>query len=333
MAREPGLDDVVPPRRAGFADGRRNLYQQPVLGHGAHRFAVAVVVAAAVAASLGCGGAGERTEATSERSPLTGAELGWLRSYAAWTFALLDDELGPPPGPGLVEACREKLELAGTPPTERLRPAAERAASACPLLSHRGSYRRALDVVDASDDLLRPLLLDSRPLPLSSAATKDSRADIALSAFASEKADQAIEVRCWGADDWERVVSEDNAWFDENEDPADLVGWQVDDAGRIHMRLEQCNAIVQLQRTDVLELDRDEQVETADSLDTITHEIQHFLLPDADEAGVQCAAEQSLGEAARRLGASRTEAAALVRLYRTELRPDLPDEYVEGGCK
>ena len=136
-----------------------------------------------------------------------------------------------------------------------------------------------------------------------------------------------------GGDDWERVVSEDNAWLDENDDPADLVGWQVDDAGRIHMRLEQCNAIVQLQRTDVLELDRDEQVETADSLDTITHEIQHFLLPDADEAGVQCAAEQSLGEAARRLGASRTEAAALVRLHRTDVRPDLPDEYVEGGCK
>ena len=81
-------------------------------------------------------------------------------------------------------------------------------------------------------------------------------------------------------------MHEDNAWLDENDDPADLVGWQVDDAGRIHMRLEQCNAIVQLQRTDMLELDRDEQVETADSLDTLAHEIQHFLLPDADEAGV-----------------------------------------------
>ena len=127
-------------------------------------------------------------------------------------------------------------------------------------------------------------------------------------------------------------MREDNAWLDENDDPDELYGWQDDDAGRIYMRLEQCDAIARLRNADVYALGRDEQVETADSLDTLTHEIQHFLLPEADESDVQCASERTLGESARRLGASKGDAAMLVRLHRTEIRPDLPAEYVEGGC-
>ena len=140
-------------------------------------------------------------------------------------------------------------------------------------------------------------------------------------------------MRCWGRADFERVVHEDNAWLDENDDPDDLYGWQVDDTGRIHMRLEQCNAIVELRRTDALEIPRDEQIEMADSLDTLTHEIQHFLLPEADESDVQCAAEKSLGEAVHTLGGSNAETARLVSLHRIEIRPNLPNEYLEGGCR
>ena len=61
--------------------------------------------------------------------------------------------------------------------------------------------------------------------------------------MASERAEEAVEVRCWTAADWRRVVREDNAWVDTADDPDELYGWQDDDTSRIHMRLDQCNEL------------------------------------------------------------------------------------------
>jgi hypothetical protein len=285
-----------------------------------------------LAFAVGCGGADEDAAPPSRAEPLTAAELGWVREYSSWTIDVYDEELGPEPGPALVRECRTRLEEVGAPPSERLEPAAARAAAVCPLLGRPGSVRRALDAVDDADDLVLPLFLDSRKLVLSSGVTSGSRADVDLSAVASERAETAAEVRCWAPADWRRVVREDNAWSDVSDDPNELYGWQDDDTSRIHMRLDQCNELARLRREDLLERSHDRQVDAADSVGTLAHEIQHFLVPDGDEDDVECAALDTQASVALDLGATQDEADVLAGIYRDEIYPELPDEYVGGGC-
>lgn len=288
----------------------------------------AVGVAALGLALAGASCTGDSTEADDEA--LTAPELRWLRAYSAWTIAVYDDELGPPPGQRLVEACTTRLEGVGPPPSERLEPTWERAAAACPLLARPGSVRRANDVVEAADDLVLPFFLDEQSLPLNGTPTETSRADLWLSAVASRASDSHQEVRCWTLEDWRRLVDEENAWMVQSDDAEELYGWQDGDTDRIHMRLRQCNVLHRLGRENVLAWKRADQVEAADSVVTLAHEIQHLLLPDAGEAEVECAAAETIGAVARRMGATAGEASRLAALYVTDIRDELPDEYLSS---
>ena len=287
---------------------------------------VAAVALALVVAASGCTGESSTPDAASGE-PLSVTELGWVREYSDWTIDVYDEEFDSPPGQELVEECRERLEEVGPPPTGRLEPAWERSAAVCPLLSQAGSLRRAKDVVEDADSLVLPFFIDSRELPLGAERTAESRADLRLAGLASKEAEIAQEVRCWSDADWRRVVREDNAWEVESDDPDELYGWQDGDTDRIHMRLDQCNLLHRIGREDVLAWNRDDQVEAADSVATFVHEIQHVVMPDADEDEVECAAAEELSRFARRLGATGVEAARLTRLYVTDVREELDDEY------
>ena len=288
-----------------------------------------VVALALVVAASGCTGESSTPDAASGE-PLSATELGWVREYSDWTIDVYDEEFDSPPGPELVEECRERLDEVGQPPTDRLEPAWERSAAVCPLLSQAGSVRRAKDVVEDADDLVLPFFIDSRELPLRAERTAESRADVRLAGIASKEAEIAQEVRCWSEADWRRVVREDNAWEVESDDPDELYGWQDDDTDRIHMRVDQCNLLHRLAREDMLRWKRDDRIEAADSLATFVHEIQHVLLPDADEDEVECSAAEQLGRFARRLGATGDEARQLAELYVTDVRDDLSDEYLSS---
>ena len=188
-------------------------------------------------------------------------------------------------------------------------------------------------VIDVVDDMLRPFLLESQDLPLASRVTNRSRADTRLSALASHMADTPVEVRCWSDADFKRVIGEKNAWTDDDEDADDLYGWLDEDNSRIHMLLSQCNTLVSIRNKDVQSWSEESQIDAADSLDTLAHEIQHFVLPDAGEADVECAAFKKIGTIAQRLGANSAETALLARLYRSEVYPNAPDEYRKpSGC-
>ena len=287
--------------------------------------AAAAVALALVVAASGCTGESSTPDAASGE-PLSVTELGWVREYSDWTIDVYDEEFDSPPGRELVEECRERLGEVGPPPTDRLEPAWERSAAVCPLLSQAGSLRRAKDVVEDADNLVIPFI-DSRELPLRAERTAESRADLRLAGIASKEAEIAQEVRCWSDPDWRRVVREDNAWQVESDDPDELYGWQDGDTDRIHMRLGQCNLLHRIGPEDVLSWDRDDQVEAADSVTTFVHEIQHLVMPDADEGQVECAAAAELSRFARRLGATSVEAARLTRLYVTDVREELDDEY------
>jgi hypothetical protein len=289
------------------------------------------VLAAVVVATVGCSLDADDVADPTDPSPLTPAEIGWIRAYAILTIAIYDDDLGPPAGPRLVETCRQRVEELGPPPTDRLERAAQLTAEVCPLLARRGEHRRALDTIDDADDLLRPLLLDERPLDLREGVTHESRADTALSSVASRGAGRPVEVRCWSEDDWRRLVEEENAWTAAGDDADELFGWADESADRIYMRLEQCNTMSRLRTQGFPSEGREARREAADSIGTLAHEIQHFRSEDDDEAEVECAGVSSLETVARRVGLDPAAARAAAEVYRTEIYPDLPAEYV-GDC-
>ncbi len=279
----------------------------------------------------GCSG-GDDEAAPLDTSTLTAAELGWIRAYSGWTIEIYDDEEEWRSGSSAVAACRDRLEEIGTPPTERLQPAADLAPAICPFLAREGMRRRAFDQIEDADALVVRYFRDERPLEMRTGVSEGSRADIGLSAVASELVERAVEVRCWADEEWRQVVTEDDAWADESTDPNELVGWSDDDLDRIHLVLEACNAISRVQQGDVSAWNRDDRIEAADSIETLAHEIQHFLLPDADEAEVECSAIRSLAAFAKRFGVTAPAGAELEELYRTEIYPDLDEEYTAGGC-
>jgi hypothetical protein len=270
--------------------------------------------------------AGESDSETSP-DPLTPAELGWMRVYAAWTIDIYNGELGPDGGPLLVKECLARREKLGDAPSERLEPAAERAAAACPLLAHRGMHRRALDAVDEADDLIRPLLLEVQPLPLESGQTKESRADLDTSGWLTRELERPAEVRCWDDEDWPRVIEEGDAWTDDHTDVDDLYGWADDASDRIHMRLDQCNLIAAF-RAHESSKSRAREIETASALGTLFHEATHLEDMDLDEAEVECEVLYWFDLYAWELGGDTDRADRLARIFRTEVYPDQPEEYI-----
>jgi len=293
----------------------------------------AAVLAVALGAAL-VGGCGDDRNSAGDGERLTSTELGWIRALSAWSIDISDDEGEHPFGAAAVESCRGGLESdVGEPPSDRLRPAADAATAACPLLAEQGTRRRALDRIDDADDVVLALFLDRRDLELSDAPSETSRTDTRLSAVASEGAERPVEVRCWDDDDWRTVIYEDNAWNDDSGDPDDLVGWSDLDWDHVHMRIADCNRLSRVAGGGALPGDHEERVATADGLETLAHEIQHFVEPDADEADIECAALEAMPRLARALRIDSGVSSELRRLYVDEVYPDLDDEYrVEGGC-
>jgi hypothetical protein len=289
-------------------------------------FIAAVVALLAVA---GCTEGASGPQADVEA--LTAAELVWVRAYSEWAIDVNGDEYDDP-GPATVTACKERLERVGDPPSERLESAAKRAFDVCPLLTERGMRWRALETLSATDELILPFLRDEQHLTLARGATQESRADTRLSGVASDVLGYAVEVRCWGVDDWERVVKEDNAWNDDNESPFDLTGWSAADDDLIHLPLEACNDISRVEAGDAATWSRSEKIDASEAVETLLHEIQHFLLPDASEAKVECAAIRDLPAFAQRFAVTSAFAHELTDLYRAEVYPKLDDEYTQGGC-
>ena len=126
---------------------------------------------------------------------------------------------------------------------------------------------------------------------------------------------------------------ERNAWNDASDSADDLYGWADTSEGTIDIVIDQCNLLKQLDGEDLLEWERDDQIDAADAVATFAHEIQHFLRPDADEAEAECGARRTLASAAVGLGATPAEATRLEALYISDIAPDLEGEYRSNtGC-
>ena len=263
-------------------------------------------------------------------SKLTQDELGWIRAYSRWTFDFYDDE--PAVGADAVAVCQRKVNQIGSAPSERLEDAADRIQAICPLVQQLGSLRHAQDELEYIDGLVLQYMRDEQRLQLRSDITDRSRADVALSGIASDVIGEPVEVRCWDEEDWSRVVREDNVWNDDSADPDDLMGWIDDYSDRIHLVLDVCNTIAAARTRDVTTLNLYDRIDAVEALETLLHEIGHFLESDASEAEVECTAIRSLPGFLGRFGVTGAAARELTELYRTEVYETLDDEYTEGGC-
>jgi hypothetical protein len=289
-----------------------------------------VVFALAVASLTGCSDERSTPSEARDTSTLNTAELGWIRAYSRWTFDFYDDE--PAVGPDAVAVCRRKVEQIGPAPTKRLEEAASRLPPVCPLVQQVGSVRHAKDELEDIDSLVLSYMRDEQPLQIRSGITDRSRADIVLSGIASDLIGEPVEVRCWDEEDWLRVVREDNVWNDDSADPDDLMGWTDEYSDRIQLMLDACNTMSAARTRDVTSLNRYDRIEAVNAIETLLHEIGHFLEPDASEAEVECAAIHSLPEFLGRFGVTGASARELTELYRTEIYPTLGEEYTKGGC-
>jgi hypothetical protein len=292
---------------------------------------VLLVAAAFAAALFSLGDAGDATGA--RPAPLTPAELRWIRGYARWSIEVEAADLGKPAGrDGLIDCAAVLRSTAGRLPTERLREAAAFVDDACAALTSGQTETVVREDLAHADELLSPLLLSSTRLRETDEATVESRRSPVLGAIASAHAREAIEVQCWSERDWRRVIREDNAWSDTEDDYELVDGMAYLGEGRIQMLLGDCNLLGRLRDENVADRNREGLVAAAGALAVFSHEIQHFRLPDGTEAEVECAGAAALARVGRALGVDGRENDLLATVYAESIRPQLAHEYVKR-CK
>ena len=290
------------------------------------------VVAGLVAGVLALGDTGGDAAGARPRV-LTPPELRWIRGYARWAIEVYDAELGKPAVRAGLSDCDAVLRTdAGPAPTPRLREIEPLVQRACAALVAREPEERVLERLSDADDRLEPLLLSSVSLRETDDATVESRHAPALSAVASSDVGGEVEVQCWSERDWGRVIRENNAWADTHDEAAWIDGMAYWDSGRIYLLLGDCNVLGRLRHERIRDRTREGLIAAADALATFSHEIQHFVLPDATEAKVECAGAQALAHVGRALGVDGDEIQLLRSAYAESIRPQLSREYRVGAC-
>lgn len=300
------------------------------------------VVSAIVLA--GCSGGESETAATKtarvpvvhhRAHPPTGEELRWIGALERWygeqyAFSTLAD-------------CRRTLDRDVDPaPTERLRDFRATAARVCQLFE-RGNRdeRRALARSDAElaaqasrrfraadreMTRLRRKLDAYRPnydrrLPAVRGPSPRSRVDVELSRLATSRLRRKAEIRCWSAVDWSRLST-----------AMDVGAFAGTGGFRAHLSASDCNRILRFARAPRLPDGGLARLRMAYALTAFTHEVEH-LSGNLDEGVTECYAIQQTRGLARRLGAPKAVAAALVSTYWERVYPFEPPEYQSAECR
>jgi hypothetical protein len=324
-----------------------------------HRFVLAAALALVLA---GCG-----TQRGEESDPRR-TEMAWIGQMSAWLHgferdleraeALRNAQLRGQRSHrrdyeravGEVRACARRFdELVGPPPAARLRVPARLLRESCRayataetagLRSFDGDPGDAL--VGASRALSRAAGLFlrgtadlesgfawNRPLPRAGRETGGSRIEPHFSRVASEIARRPIEIRCWSNGDWRRVRDEFRVYNNVTLEPSGFVS----DVDRGHVNLSPwvCAHLVDLAYAQARR-NGSGGLDTADAVETLTHEAEHVAGPEGTEAETECYAMQDLRRAARLLGASASYADELASRQWREAYPRLTPEYRTPLC-
>jgi hypothetical protein len=288
----------------------------------------------------------------------TGAELRWLDRYARWepglfraadeAFASLDD--GEPEAARAAARpfarCARELP-AGRPPSKRLALFAKHVRAACAAVQRAvriataagaygtGSRERRVDfeVEQAGRSLtaahgMLPLGA-RRKLPVRGGRTEISRVEPHFSRAAGEVAqfEEGLEVRCWSAADWKRLISQSIRLGHGGED---VLGFVVGPGGsRIHLSPELCTALVLTVYGEPRGAAA--EVRAGEALLALAHEAQHSA-GVANEAKATCHALQTVSELAYALELRKPLIERLVERYWRHAM-ELPAEYRSKECR
>jgi hypothetical protein len=244
----------------------------------------------------------------------TAAELSWLKQLGSWNTRLVRGLQGSAvtesSAPAPLRACEADLVgKVGPPPTARLLRAFETFRRACRSL-RRGDAAGGQFLLQA-DQMLPPG--EVRNLSVISGNTSLSRVEPRFGRIASTLAGKAIEARCWSTPDWDRLMREERIYTGGHLG-SDMLGFAGISGDRVNLAPDVCSALVDLAYKGARPTDEASLLLLAAAVVTLSHEPQHSR-GVAREAVAECNAIQVAQRTAMKLGASRTYAESLVRMY------------------
>lgn len=243
--------------------------------------------------------------------------------------------------------CSSGLAAVGAAPTARLRDAAAAFARACVHLEQiaprttravagggDAAVARANSEVEAgtqlllrANDLVPPG--EAQELPVVAGPGSGSRVEPQLSRSASDLAGREVEVRCWSASDWPRLVQEEYAYAGRID--RDTLGFAGVLGRRANLHPDVCRNLEDLVARSVYPNDAHGLLAMAASLVTLAHESQH-LKGYADEAVAECYGMQLARRAAALLGVERDYADRMLKAYWARYGRELP-AYRSPECR
>lgn len=280
-----------------------------LLGLAAGLVAAALVAGCAIdGRSGGVLGAGQPAGAWA--SPL---ERAWLGKLGRWNTSVT------------AASCSAGLAQLGPAPSRRLGQALDVFRQACAQLE-RG--REASALLLRADQMLPPGELSN--LPVVAGNVEHSRVEPRFGRVASALAGKAIEVRCWSAGDWRRLMREEHAYTG-GLLGTDTLGFAGINGARVNLAPEICDSLTALTYRRVRPASEGAKLMLGAAVVTLTHEAQHSSGIDA-EAVAECRAIQLAHRTAMQLGADSAYAASLVRAYWQQYDQELP-AYRSGECR
>ena len=188
--------------------------------------------------------------------------------------------------------------------------------------------RRGSMLLLQADQMLPPG--EVRPLPVVAGDSSESRIEPRFGRLASALAGKEVEVRCWSASDWRRLMHEEQAYTRGQLGP-DTLGFAGISGDRVNLAPEVCKPLVALVYKGARPADEAGQLPIAAAVVTLSHEPQHSKGISV-EAVAECNAIQLAQGTAVRLGASPAYAAALVRTYWDHYDEE-PAAYRSSECR
>lgn len=161
----------------------------------------------------------------------------------------------------------------------------------------------------------------SRDLPTVASETNVSHIDPTLGAVASTLAGRSVQVRCWSASDWARILRLRGDH---------VVGFTNQGTWSIQLSPSVCRPLMAL-RYRAIEPTGEGAWSLSFAVVVFGHEAGH-LVRGTNESAAECFGLQAARQTARLTGADATYATLLATLYRTNIYPHRPAIYRAGGC-
>jgi hypothetical protein len=254
------------------------------------------------------------------------------------------------PALATLRSCQARMgKLVGTPPSERVRVGSRYVESMCAHLRQAaGAAQHAIARNDPSPLLVASDELDKgfgqlrlaeqalmprgegRELPRIAHASDASRVQTKYSAVAIALEDVAVEIRCWSAADWPKIVKESADYSVEPADPGNEYGFVLTEE-RANLSPDTCRLLDDLTYRGAHPTGKRE-LALAQAVVTLAHETQH-VAGVGDEAEAECYAMQLARETASRLGASDDYADELASRFWRELYRRRPPDYRSPNCR